>query len=49
MAISGKHAMIFFKDKRFYLQDLGSKTGTFKQIDKIEIYDGLIIQLAFEV
>lgn len=35
MAISGKHAIIFFKNKRFYLQDLKSKTGTFKLIDKI--------------
>ena len=32
MSISAKHAMLFFKEKRFYLQDLGSKTGTFKQI-----------------
>lgn len=49
MSISSKHAVIFFKDNRFYLQDLGSKIGTFKQIDRIEIYDGLLIQLAFEI
>ena len=29
LSISSKHAQIFFRDDHFYLQDLGSKTGTF--------------------
>ena len=39
--------MIVFREEGFYLQDLGSKTGTFKQlIARTELYEGMILQLS---
>ena len=37
MSISSKHARIYFKNDLFYLQDLGSKTGTYLKITKNEV------------
>lgn len=50
LSISSKHALILFKDENFYLQDLGSKTGTFKQIiGKTELCQDMCIQLSHVV
>lgn len=48
--IGRKHALIYFKNDRFYLTDLSSKNGTFINEERIQgerqIYDGDKIKLA---
>jgi pSer/pThr/pTyr-binding forkhead associated (FHA) protein len=49
-SISNKHAQIVFKSELFYLQDLGSKMGTYlKIIKKIIIENEVYIQFSTDV
>lgn len=49
LSISSKHAQIFFRDNSFFLQDLGSKTGTFLKIKGlIKLVDETCIQLTHD-
>lgn len=45
-----KHALIYYKDEKFYLADLNSKNGTFINGNRIQgerqVYDGDVIKLA---
>lgn len=50
MSISSKHARIHFRNDAFYLQDLGSKTGTYLRINKsMMLEDQTCIQFPPEV
>jgi two-component system, cell cycle response regulator len=46
--MSRVHARVFYEDGRYVAEDLGSSNGTYlngERIDKVELYDGAVLQL----
>ena len=45
-SISRYHAEILFHDKKFFLKDIGSSTGTFIKVkDRIELTLGMVLEM----